>query len=64
MKNNLKKFRKKAKWSLQDLGDICGVTRAALSLLERGDRESPKLNTAYAIAKAFNVSVYEIWPEK
>jgi len=63
MKNNLKEVRVAAGLSLQELADMYGGTKPHCWCLERG-KNSPKLNTAYAIAKVLNKTVYDIWPDE
>ena len=55
----LAKFRKEKKWSQELLGFESGLTRAYISLLERGQR-SPTLNSIFRIASALNVGVEEV----
>ena len=62
MMNNLKELRAKAGLSLQALGDTCGMSKAQMHLLEK-DTANPTIKNAYAIAKLFDVSVYDIWPD-
>ena len=63
MKSNLKKLRKEAGLTLQQLADITGGTKAQLSLLEN-EKRTPLLKNAYAIAKALDVTVFQIWEDK
>lgn len=62
MKNNLQQRRKDKDLSLQNLGDMCGVSKTHIHGLEK-ERHSPTLKTAYVIAKILGVSVYDIWPD-
>ena len=62
-KRRLKEFRTEAGYSLQYLGDMCGVTKSHLHELEKNGGSSPTLKTAYAIAKVLDKTVYEIWPD-
>lgn len=48
---NLRKARKKAGISQQDLGDRCDLHRTEISLLERGGRE-PRLGTIIKLSSA------------
>lgn len=50
----LKKLRESKKISQEQLGFDSGLTRAYISLLERG-HNSPTLDTIYAIASAMDV---------
>ena len=63
MENNLKLFRQQAGFSLQELADMYGGTKAHCWALEKG-ASIPKLSTAYAIACVLDMTVYEIWPDK
>jgi len=63
MINNLKEFRKEAGFTLQSLGDMCGVSKAHMHGLEKVTGNCPKIITAYAIAKVLGKTVYEIWPD-
>lgn len=54
MDNRLKQLRLKKKISQQELADEIGVTRQAISLFEKGERE-PKLETWIKLAKYFDV---------
>lgn len=46
-------------WVLDQLAELSGVSKATLSHVERG--HIPVLENAVRIARAFGVSVYEIW---
>lgn len=56
MKNRLKEIRQEKKLSQTDIAKALGVTRQAISLYEKGDREL-KLETWQKLADYFNVSV-------
>ena len=60
--NNLKKLRTENKFSLQELGDMCGRSKAHMHELEK-DSANPTLKTAYSVAKILGVTVYDIWPD-
>ena len=62
MKSNLKKLRKEAGLTLQQLGDQAGVCKSQIHELEKDD-SNPKIETACRIAKALNTKVYEIWDD-
>ena len=64
MKSNLKQFRTEAGYTLQTIGDMCGISKSHMHDLEKESGSSPKLTTAYAIAKVLDKSVYEIWPDE
>lgn len=63
MKSNLKIFRAEEKLTLQGLGDMCGISKAHMHDLEKETGSTPKLSTAYSLAKVLGKSVYEIWPD-
>lgn len=63
MKGNLKRFRKDAGFTLQFLGDMCGISKSHMYDLEQQDGCCPTLTTAYAIAKVLDKSVYDVWPD-
>ena len=54
MSNRIKKMRLEKKISQQKLADEIGVTRQAISLFEKGERE-PKLETWIKLTKYFDV---------
>ena len=56
MQNRLKEIRQEKNLSQTDIAKALGVTRQAISLYEKGDRE-PKLETWQKLADYFNVSV-------
>lgn len=59
--NNLKMLRENMAYSLQDLAELCGVSKPQLHVLEKPDA-NPTIQTAYKIASVFNVPVTDIWP--
>ncbi len=56
MKNRLKEIRQEKNLSQADIAKALGVTRQAISLYEKGDREL-KLETWQKLADFFNVPV-------
>ena len=56
MPNRLKEIRQEKNLSQTDIAKALGVTRQAISLYEKGDRE-PKLETWQKLADFFNVPV-------
>ena len=56
MKNRLREIRQEKNLSQTDIAKALGVTRQAISLYEKGDREL-KLETWQKLADYFNVSV-------
>lgn len=63
MKNNLNKFRKEACLRADALADACGCSKQLIHNLEKQDDSSPKLSTAYLIARVLGKSIYDIWPD-
>jgi len=59
--NNLKTLRTAKNLSLQELGDMCGRSKAQMHELEK-EFANPTLKTAYAISKVLDVAVTDIWP--
>ncbi len=51
----LKKYRKQASLSQEELAHLCSLDRTYISLLERGKRR-PTLNTIFTIAKALQIN--------
>ena len=60
--HNLKRFRKEAGLTLDELADSSGLSKSYLWAAEQGTH-SPTLNTAYALANVFGKTVYDIWPD-
>jgi len=56
---NLRKARKKAKISQEELGIRCELHRTEISLLERGGRE-PRLGTIVKLAGALGTSAEDL----
>lgn len=63
MNNNLKLYRKEAGYTLQSLGNMCGLSKSYLYELEQG-KSCPTLITAYAVARVFDIRIEEIWPQE
>lgn len=57
--SKIKSLRESVDWSQSVLADKAGVTSAAISLIEKGDR-LPSLIVIQKLADAFNVSVAEL----
>jgi transcriptional regulator with XRE-family HTH domain len=55
----LKKLRGQKGWSLETLSAACGVSRAMLSQIERG-QVNPTLAVTFNIARAFEMSIGEL----
>lgn len=58
--NNLSVLRKEKGINQTDLGDMVGVSRQTISLIERGDY-NPSVMVALSLAKVFDVSVADIF---
>lgn len=56
-KGRLAQLRQKAGLSQADLARLSGLSCAAISLLEKGERE-PILSSAIKISEALNISIY------
>ena len=64
MKNNLKRFRKEAGLTIQQLGDKAGVSKSQICDLQN-DEANPTIRTAAKIAKALGIDraeIFIIWP--
>lgn len=60
LENRVRELRARFKWTQQDLADAIGVTRQTIGLIEKGDY-SPSITMALKIAKAFHVSVEDVF---
>lgn len=58
--NNLSVLRKEKGINQTDLGDMVGVSRQTISLIERGDY-NPSVMVALSLAKVFAVNVEDIF---
>lgn len=56
---SLLELRNKCGWSLDTLRELSGVPISTLSRVERG--QEPHLDSAFRIAAALSVSVYQVW---
>jgi len=63
MKNNLKEIRLELNLRADYLASSCGLSKALIHNLEKQDKSSPKLSTAYIIAKVLGRTIQEIWPD-
>lgn len=57
--DNIKKYRKIKGYRIIDLADKVNVSKQAISLYERGERE-PKLSMLSSIAKALDIEVVDL----
>ncbi|MGO3017581.1 MAG: helix-turn-helix transcriptional regulator [Anaerococcus sp.] len=60
LKNKLKDFRNEKGLNQQELGDLVGVSRQTISLIERGDY-NPSITVCLKLAKVLERSVEEIF---
>lgn len=58
--DNIKRIRKTAGISQQELADMSGVSKAQISRLENGEQSNPQINTIVSIASNLGVSIEEI----
>ncbi|MDY5107167.1 MAG: helix-turn-helix transcriptional regulator [Actinobacillus minor] len=58
--DNIKRIRKTAGISQQELADMSGVSKAQISRLENGEQNNPQINTVVSIASNLGVSIEEI----
>lgn len=58
--NKVREMRARHRWSQQDLAKKIGTTRQKIGLMEKGDYE-PSITLALKIAKAFQVTVEEVF---
>lgn len=58
----IKYFREQREWTQTDLAKKVGIGKTAIANYETGFR-SPKQDTLFALAKAFDVSINEFFPE-
>jgi transcriptional regulator with XRE-family HTH domain len=62
--DNIRKIRLEKGLTEAQLAALAGITQGAVSHLELGTREDPRLSTVAAIAAALRVSVKELLTEK
>ncbi len=60
VKNNVHIYRKKNKWTQEDLAKIVGVTRQTIISIEQG-KYVASLSLALKLAKIFNVKVEDLF---
>ena len=61
--SNIKRLRSSINWTQAKLADEAGITGAALSKIEQGEKRIPTIVVLRKIASALNVSVHEITGE-
>lgn len=62
MKNNLAMVRSELNLSLRELAKRSGVSWTHIAKIESGER-TPTVPVAYALCKAINKSIYEVFPD-
>ena len=60
LKNSVREYRARFRFSQQDLADKIGVTRQTIGLIEKGDY-APSVTLALKVAAAFQVPVEEVF---
>lgn len=60
LRNRLKIYRAVLNVNQQEMGQLCGVSRQTISLIERGDY-SPSVTLALTIARVCGVKVEDIF---
>ncbi|MFE4710718.1 MULTISPECIES: helix-turn-helix transcriptional regulator [unclassified Paenibacillus] len=63
IENRIKILRAVQNWTQADLAELLGVSRQAIISIEKY-KYTPSLELAFKIAKAFNVSVDEVFTLK
>jgi transcriptional regulator with XRE-family HTH domain len=56
----VRKLRAERGWTVEQLGEVSGISPALLSAIERGDRPNPTLETLRALADTFGVLIDDI----
>ncbi|MEO3947182.1 helix-turn-helix transcriptional regulator [Gorillibacterium sp. CAU 1737] len=60
IENRIKILRAEQNWTQADLAELLGVSRQAIISIEKY-KYTPSLELAFKIAKAFNVSINEVF---
>lgn len=60
MENKIKDFRKKYKYTQEDLAQKLGVSRQTIISLENG-RYNPSITLAFKISKVFKTSIEDVF---
>lgn len=55
--------RKEKRWSQEELGELAGISRNYVSLIERGDADSISMKVINQLAVAFGVTVAQLTGE-
>ena len=59
--NRLQELMDARGWTQADLADRAGIQQPHISKLIRG-KNRPSINTASKVARAFGVSIEDVWP--
>lgn len=59
--NNIRKYRKEMKMTLQELSKLTGLSLGYISHLERGTRNNPSYETMKTISIALEKSIYTVF---
>lgn len=62
MKNELKTLRAARDWTQSDLADRVSVSRQTINAIEKG-KFDPSLPVAFRIAKAFDLTIEEVFSD-
>jgi len=62
-RNNLSFYRKKKKYSMEELSEATGLSQSAISLIESGKRY-PALRTARKLSSALDATIDELFPNE
>ena len=62
MKNNLRKYRNSMGFTLEQVGNMVGITRSYVSYIETGNRDIG-LKLAYALSSAVGEAVEDVFPD-
>jgi len=62
MNNRIRVLRAERQWSQAELAERLDVSRQTVNAIENG-KHDPSLPFAYAIARAFDVNVLDVFPD-
>lgn len=60
LSQNIKKFRKKIGWSMDQLSKKADIPFSSLNNIEMGRTKSPSIETLVKLANAFNISLDQL----
>jgi putative transcriptional regulator len=63
MKNELKTLRAEREWTQSDLADRVNVSRQTINAIEKG-KFDPSLPVAFRIAKAFDLTIEQVFADE